>query len=114
MKGPIIGYGKKKGLHSKIVEWTPQQVAEAYRFARGRLLYDPLTEPCPPTPRADAFAHRPGPAARSAPQPMDRRATAEVREDLVRGGDRRGASQEGSVVKTNPARLAALGGSGYV
>ena len=37
MKGPLIGYGKKKGLHSKIVEWTPQQVAAAYRFARGRL-----------------------------------------------------------------------------
>lgn len=37
MKGPIIGWGKKKGLHSKIVEWTPQQVAAAYRFARGRL-----------------------------------------------------------------------------
>ena len=37
MKGPIIGCGKKKGLHSKIVEWTPQQVAAAYRFARGRL-----------------------------------------------------------------------------
>ena len=36
MKGPIIGWGKKKGLHSKIVEWTPQQVAAAYRFARGR------------------------------------------------------------------------------
>jgi hypothetical protein len=37
MKGPIIGWGKKKGLHSKIVEWTPQQVAAAYRFARSRL-----------------------------------------------------------------------------
>jgi hypothetical protein len=37
MKGPIIGWGKKKGLHAKIVEWTPQQVAAAYRFARGRL-----------------------------------------------------------------------------
>ena len=37
MKGAIIGFGKKKGLHSKIVEWTPQQVAAAYRFARGRL-----------------------------------------------------------------------------
>jgi hypothetical protein len=36
MKGPIIGWGKKKGLHTKIVEWTPQQVAAAYRFARGR------------------------------------------------------------------------------
>jgi hypothetical protein len=36
MKGPIIGWGKKKGLASKIVEWTPQQVAAAYRFARAR------------------------------------------------------------------------------
>jgi hypothetical protein len=36
MKGPIIGWGKKKGLHSKIVEWTPQQVEAAYRFARAR------------------------------------------------------------------------------
>ena len=36
MKGILIGYGKKKGLHSKIVEWTPQQVAAAYRFARTR------------------------------------------------------------------------------
>jgi hypothetical protein len=36
MKGPIIGRGKKKGLHAKIVEWTPQQVAAAYRFARAR------------------------------------------------------------------------------
>jgi hypothetical protein len=34
LKGVLIGYGKKRGLHSKIVEWTPQQVAEAYRFAR--------------------------------------------------------------------------------
>ena len=37
MKGVLIGYGKKQGLPSKIVEWTPQQVAAAYRFARGRL-----------------------------------------------------------------------------
>jgi hypothetical protein len=37
LKGILIGYGKKKGLRSKIVEWTPQQVATAYRFARGRL-----------------------------------------------------------------------------
>lgn len=36
MKGPIIGWGKKKGLHTKIVEWTPQQVDAAYRFARSR------------------------------------------------------------------------------
>ena len=36
-EGVLIGFGKKKGLRSKIVEWTPQQVAAAYRFARGRL-----------------------------------------------------------------------------
>jgi hypothetical protein len=36
LKGMLIGYGKKKGLHSKIVEWTPQQVTAAYRFARTR------------------------------------------------------------------------------
>jgi hypothetical protein len=36
LKGMLIGYGKKKGLHTKIVEWTPQQVAAAYRFARAR------------------------------------------------------------------------------
>jgi hypothetical protein len=36
MKGALISYGKKKGLHSKIVAWTPQQVAAAYRFARAR------------------------------------------------------------------------------
>ena len=36
MKGMLIGYGKKKGLHTKIVEWSPQQVAAAYRFARAR------------------------------------------------------------------------------
>jgi hypothetical protein len=37
LKGILIGYGKKKGLRSKIVEWTPQQVTAAYRFARRRL-----------------------------------------------------------------------------
>ena len=36
MKGMLIGYGKKKGLHTKIVEWSPQQVAAAYRFTRAR------------------------------------------------------------------------------
>jgi hypothetical protein len=36
MKGALIGWGKKKGLASKIVEWTPQQVDAAYRFARAR------------------------------------------------------------------------------
>jgi hypothetical protein len=34
LKGILIGYGKKRGLHSKIVEWSPQEVADAYRFAR--------------------------------------------------------------------------------
>jgi hypothetical protein len=37
LKGMLIGYGKKNGLHSKIVEWAPQQVTAAYRFARGQL-----------------------------------------------------------------------------
>ena len=36
-KGLILSYGKKNGLPSKIVGWTPQQVTAAYRFARGRL-----------------------------------------------------------------------------
>ena len=36
LKGILIGYGKKKGLRSKIVEWTPDQVNAAYRFARAR------------------------------------------------------------------------------
>jgi hypothetical protein len=35
-KGAILSFGKKKGLASKVVEWTPQQVAAAYRFARAR------------------------------------------------------------------------------
>ena len=41
-----------------------------------------------------------------APQPMDRRTTADVREDLVGGSDRGGARQEGLVVSANPARPA--------
>ena len=35
-KGTLISYGKKQGLHSKIVAWTPEQVAAAYRYARAR------------------------------------------------------------------------------
>jgi hypothetical protein len=35
-KGAILSFGKKKGLASKVVEWTPQQVAAAYRFVRAR------------------------------------------------------------------------------
>ena len=37
MKGTLISFGKKKGLNSKIVAWTPQQVAAAYKYARSRL-----------------------------------------------------------------------------
>jgi hypothetical protein len=33
-KGMVIGYGKKRGYPSRILDWTPQQVAAAYRFAR--------------------------------------------------------------------------------
>jgi hypothetical protein len=33
-KGVIIGFGKKRGFRSKIVDWTPEQVAAAYRHAR--------------------------------------------------------------------------------
>ena len=35
-KGPIIGYGKKRGFPGRIVDWGPDQVAAAYRFARAR------------------------------------------------------------------------------
>ena len=33
-KGMIIGFGKKRGFRSKIVEWTAEQVTAAYRHAR--------------------------------------------------------------------------------
>jgi hypothetical protein len=33
-KGVIIGFGKKRGFRSKIVEWTAEQVAAAYQHAR--------------------------------------------------------------------------------
>jgi hypothetical protein len=36
LKGALIGWGKKKGLASKIVQWSPAEVAAAYRFARAR------------------------------------------------------------------------------
>jgi hypothetical protein len=35
-KGKIIGYGKKRGFPGRIVDWGPDQVAAAYRFARSR------------------------------------------------------------------------------
>ena len=54
---------------------------------RPAAIYDPLTEPCPPTPRAEAFAAGLGNLPAQAPQPLDRRATADVRGDLVRGGE---------------------------
>jgi hypothetical protein len=34
LKGTLLSYGKKNGLKSKIVDWTPDQVNAAYRFAR--------------------------------------------------------------------------------
>jgi hypothetical protein len=33
-KGKVIGYGKKRGFPSRIVDWRPDQVEAAYRFAR--------------------------------------------------------------------------------
>ena len=33
-KGRVIGIGKKRGFPSRILDWTPQQVAAAYRTAR--------------------------------------------------------------------------------
>ena len=33
--GTVLSYGKRNGLRSKIVDWTPDQVNAAYRFARG-------------------------------------------------------------------------------
>ena len=33
-KGRVIGYGKKRGFPSRILDWTPQQVAMAYHAAR--------------------------------------------------------------------------------
>ena len=35
LKGTILSYGKRNGLRSKIVDWTPDQVSAASRFARG-------------------------------------------------------------------------------
>ena len=34
-KGRVIAVGKKRGYPSRILDWTPQQVAAAYRTARG-------------------------------------------------------------------------------
>ena len=34
-KGRVIAVGKKRGYPSRILDWTPQQVAAAYRAARG-------------------------------------------------------------------------------
>ena len=55
LKGILIGYGKKKGLHSKIVEWTPQQVAAAYRFARSRIDLEPKSLLRPPEACSERF-----------------------------------------------------------
>ena len=34
LKEEIVAFGKKKKYGGRVVEWTPQQVAAAYRFAR--------------------------------------------------------------------------------
>jgi hypothetical protein len=33
--GTVLGFGKRNGLKSKVVDWTPEQVRAAYRHARG-------------------------------------------------------------------------------
>jgi hypothetical protein len=33
-KGAVIGYGKKRGFPGRVVDWKPDQVDAAYRFAR--------------------------------------------------------------------------------
>ena len=35
LKGALLSYGKRNGLRSKIVDWTPEEVRAAYRHARG-------------------------------------------------------------------------------
>jgi hypothetical protein len=35
-KGAVIGYGKKRGFPGRVVDWKPDQVDAAYRFARSR------------------------------------------------------------------------------
>ena len=57
LKGVLTGYGKKKGLHSKIVEWTPQQVAAAYRESQAGPTLD-ATSACPATPGGSCALHR--------------------------------------------------------
>jgi hypothetical protein len=35
-KGRVIAVGKKRGYPSRILDWTPQQVTAAYRYARAQ------------------------------------------------------------------------------
>jgi hypothetical protein len=35
LKGTLLSFGKRNGLRSKIVDWTPEEVRAAYRHARG-------------------------------------------------------------------------------
>jgi hypothetical protein len=35
-KGRVIALGKKRGFPSRILDWTPQQVQAAYRYARAQ------------------------------------------------------------------------------
>jgi hypothetical protein len=34
--GTVLSYGKRNGLKSKVVDWTPDQVNAAYRYALAR------------------------------------------------------------------------------
>jgi hypothetical protein len=53
-KPTIVSYGKAHGLASRVVEWTPEQVAAAYRFARGQ-----GAAPAAPAPRRDEGPYKP-------------------------------------------------------
>ena len=79
LKGILIGYGKKKGLRSKIVEWTPEQVARPTGSPAAGWALRPADRALP----ADASGRRVraiglGLVRETTPQPLDRRSTAEV------------------------------------
>ena len=87
LKGMLIGYGKKKGLHSKIVEWTPQQVTAAYRFARARQRSPADRHPDGRPARAYAAGRCLASPHAGAVQRLDHPATGRLQQDLVRRGD---------------------------
>ena len=74
-KGRVIGFGKKKGFPPRVLDWTPQQVATAYRAARARRAGrdDPRRgRPRPGPPRPDAPGAR-GPGRAASRRPGQRR-----------------------------------------